>query len=527
MKTKSNVNITNFFIILFLYTCNVFSFCDVIPQTIEEARGLLWDEIIDSVCFNAVEALFLNPIDPVSEGWQRLESIGFDLAHDEIPTSREIIASGGDLSRLFRRYPLISQYEPFIRVSRRSLQQAPVRSTFTVFARRTDGDDEQYFSVSSVTRIQDNLLVSAQVRERGSEQYLENRSILYNFGNESFSGFFNVGNLTSPSNELLLGRYATFSQAQGADNLYYGSRGGYNGIITQIGTRHLGTTGYFHIRETEHLAGGGFFVQPQYFRLEFTAIYAEKEENEEVLLQVRGNFTNLGLSISNAISMSSATNATMLRYEKSARNLRIISQTYLLQEGFNSPFSSLIPRNDTLQNQKFGTNLSLSGRANTQRYSLSTRYLLNGDFGTANIVGAYYLPEITGLGVRSNFSLRTDTTQLRQTHTVFNRKRIGQYFRANTSLANSYNKDGWRHSIFNLGMDTFLPNTQIVNLGYSHRIRLEQSSQETIFLSYSARSPSRSTKSLAMDIPLQETSKGMRIYGEMRFAFPVFDTRRL
>ncbi|MCL2843886.1 MAG: hypothetical protein FWE23_00300 [Chitinivibrionia bacterium] len=516
-----------FFTVLFLYTCTAFSFCDVIPKSIEEARELLFDEIIDSLCFNAAEALLLNPIDPIREGWHRLESVGFDLAPEEIPTTQEIIASGGDFSRLFRRYPLISQFEPFIRVSRRSLQQAPVRSTLTVFARRTDGDDEQYFSISSATRIQDNLLVSVQVRERQDEQYLENRSILYSFGGDNISGFFNAGNLTSPSNELLFGRYATFSQAQGADNLYYASRGGYNGIITQIGTQHLGATGYFHIRENEHLAGGGVFVQPQYFRLELKAIYAEKGENEEVLLQVRGNFTNLGISVSNAISLSSAKNATLVQYQKSARNLRIISQTYLLQEGYNSPFSSLIPRNDTLQNQKFGTNLSLSGRAKTQRYSLSTRYLLNGDFGTASIVGAYHLPEITGLGVRSNFSLRTDTTQLRQTHTVFNRKRIGQNFRTNASVANSFNKDGWRHSIFNLGLDSFLPNAQIVNLGYSHRIRLEQSPQETIFLSYSARSPSRSTKSLAMDIPLQETSKGMRIYGEMRFAFPVFDTRRL
>ncbi|MCL1947026.1 MAG: hypothetical protein FWF51_07765 [Chitinivibrionia bacterium] len=518
----------NFVIFAFFVFCKfVFPFCDIIPQSIEEARELLSDEIIDDDCFNAAQALFLNPVDPLSEGWQRLEDIGFDLAMDEIPTSRELIASGGEIQKLFRKYPLISQYENFIFIPQRSLGKSPIKSTLSVFARRTDGDDEQYFSVSSATKIEEKLLVSAQVRERKSEQYLENRSILYNFGNKKFSGFFNVGNLTSPSNELLFGRYATFLQAQGKNNLYYGSSGGYNGIITQIATQNLGASGYFHIKEEEQMFGGGVFVQPKDFRLETIIIRAQKGENEENLLQIRGNFTKLGLSVSNAMSLSSIKNATLVRFEKSARNARIISQTYLLQEGFNSPFSYLIARNDTLQKQKFGSQLSLSGRSNTQKFSLSTRYLLNGDFGTANIVGSYYFPEITGFGLRSNFTIKTDSTKLRQSHTVFNQKKIGKIFKTNASLANSYDKDGWRHSIFNLGINSFLPYNQQIYFGYSQRIRNEKSSRETICFSYKSASQSKNTRSLSMDIPLYETAKGLKFYGEMRFAFPVFDNNRL
>ena len=513
-------------ILLFSYGF-VFSFCDIIPQSADEARELLWDEIIDSACFAAVEALLLNPIDPISEGWSRLETLGFDLAPDEVPTNREILASGGDLSRLFRRYPLIAQFENFIRISRRSLQISPVRSTLGVLARRTHGDDEQFFSVSSVTRIQDNLLVSAQIRERQGEQYMESRSFQYTFSTDGLRGFFYAGNLSSPSNELLFGRYAAFSQTRGADNFLYASRGGYNGIITQVGMQNFAATGYFHAGEDERILGGGVFVQPQYFRMEMLAIHAKKDENEDVLLQIRGNFVNLGLSVSNAVSLSSGKYASLLRYERAARNLRIISQTYILQEGFNSAFSSLAARNQSAMRQIFGSRLSLSGRTGTQSYSLSTRYRLVGDLGTASASATYRFPEITGFGLRSNFSYSSDGAGLRQTHGIFNRKRIRRNLRTNASLSNSFNNDGWRHSIFSMGLDGFLPNLQQISAGYSLRTRRERESQGTLSLSYSSASPSRTTRAFTMDIPFFETARGMRVYGEMRFAFPVFDNRRL
>jgi hypothetical protein len=514
------------FISLLFYK-DLFAFCEMIPQSIDEAREYLSDELIDSVCFNALEILFLNPVDPLNEGWGRLESIGFDLGVDEIPTARELLASKGNLATLYRKYPQISIYEPFIFISERSLRSYPVRSTLSVFARRTDGDDEQYFSISSVNRIESDLLISLQIRERRSEQYLENRSVLYGFGNENFSGFFNAGNLSSPSNELLFGRYATFSQAEGNQNLYYGSSGGYNGIITQVGTQTLGASAYFHIKEKEHLAGGGFYIQPYKFRLEAIMIYAEKGENEANLLQVRGVFIGTGISLTGATELGSAKNALQLKYEKTARNARVLSQIYLLQEDFNSPFSSLIARNDSLRYQKFGTRFSFSGRSKTQRYSLSTRYLLNGDFGTANIVASYHLPEITGFGLRSNFTVRSDSVSLRQSHTVLNQKKIGRNFRTNASLASSYDKDGWRHSIFNLGLDSYLPYNQQIYFGYAQRFRRENSSQETIYFSYKSTSSSRNTRSLSMDVPLYETAKGFRVYGEMRFNFPLADNSRL
>ena len=506
----------------------IFSFCEVIPQNIDEAREFLSQDLIDTTCFNAAEVLFLSPVNPIDEGWFRLESVGFDLSAEDLPTLgelRKIAEAGGNLSGLYRKYPALSQFEPFIFVPQRSARIYPIRSTLSVSARRTDGDNEQYFAISSVNRFNDNILVSAQIREQKEMQYLQNRAILTNFEKNNFLATFNAGNLTSPSNELLFGRYATFSQAVGSDNFLYGSAGGYNGVISQIGTKQAGGMGYFHAKPNEHLAGGGFFVQPYNFRLEAIAIHTEKSVADsartENLIQIRGDFTNTGISISNAYGLNSQKTATLLRYENSARNMRILSQIWFMQEGFDSPFSSLIARNDTLKNEKFGTNISLRGRHKTQRFSATARYQINGGLGTANLLGTYHLPEITGLGYRTNFAIKSDSTKLRHSHTLFHGKKIAHLFKTSVSAANSFRENEWQQSVFTAGLDSFLPNNQQIYVGFSERLRKEKEPQETIFLSYKSASNNRKTKSLALDLPLYETAKGLRIYGEMRFAFPL------
>jgi hypothetical protein len=211
----------------------------------------------------------------------------------------------------------------------------------------------------------------------------------------------------------------------------------------------------------------------------------------------------------------------LLRYEKSARNTRILSNVWFMEKGFDSPFSSLIARNDTLKNQKVGSNVLIRGRHNTQRFSVSARHQINGDLGTAQILGSYFLPEITGLGYRTNFTIKSDTTKLRQSHTLLHSKKIVNHFKTNFSAANSFVESEWRQSILTAGFDSFLPNNQQIYVGFSERIRKEKDPQETIFLSYKSLSNRKNTKSLALDLPLFETAKGLRIYGEMRFAFPV------
>jgi len=514
----------------------VFPFCDVIPQNISEARDFLLQGLIDSVCFNAAEILFLSPVNPIDEGWFRLESIGFDLRDDDLPTInelRKIAETSGNLASLFRKYPALSEFENFIFIPVRSAKIYPIKSTLSVSARRTDGDNQQYYSVSSVNRFNDNILVSAQIREQKEIPYLENRSVLSTFKKNDFLARLNVGNLVSPSNELLFGRYATFLQAVGNENILYGSSGGYNGIISQIGIRQISGLGYFHAKQNEYLAGGGFFMQPQNFRIETIAIHANKNETEkfpernENLIQIKGELTNYGISLSNAYGLNSNKNAMLLKYEKSQRNTRILSQIWFMQEGFDSPFSSLIARNDTLKNQKIGSQLSLRGRQNTQRFSTTARYLINGDLGTAQILGSYNLPEITGLGCRSNFTIKSDTTKLRQSHTLFHNKKFAKIFRTNISAANSFVETEWKQSIFTAGFDTFLPYNQQIYAGFSERLRKEKTSQETIYFSYKSSSSRKNSKSLAIDLPLYETAKGLRIYGEMRFAFPVSDNHKL
>jgi hypothetical protein len=250
-------------------------------------------------------------------------------------------------------------------------------------------------------------------------------------------------------------------------------------------------------------------------------------ERNENLLQFKGEFVNYGISISNAYGLNSQKNATLLKYEKSARNMRVLSQIWFMQEGFDSPFSSLIARNDTLKQQKFGSRVLLSGRQNTQRFSVSARYLLNGDLGTANILGSYYFPEITGLGCRANFAIKSDSTKLKHSHTLLHGKKIAGYFKTNVSAANSFEDSEWKQSIFTAGIDNFLPYNQQIYIGFSEKLRKEKEPQETVYLSYKSSSSRRNTKSLAVDLPLYDTAKGLRIYGEMRFAFPVSDNYRL
>ena len=529
---------TPVFFIIFLTSRTAFSFCEVIPQNIDEAREFLSQGVIDDNCFNAAEILFLSPVNPLDEGWFRLESVGFDLSPEDLPTTgemREFAASDRNPASLFRKYPALSEFENFIFIPKISAKTYPLKSTLSVSARRTDGDNEQYYAISSVNKFNDNLLISAQIRERKEQSYLENRSVQANLEKNNFLARFDAGNLVSPSNELLFGRYATFSQAEGSDNFLYGSSGGYNGVISQIGANRAAALGYFHAKPNEHLAGGGFFAQPQDFRLEVLAIHAEKHrtdrprspERSENLIQVRGDFTNLGISISNAYGLESQKNAMLLKYEKSARNTRILSQIWFMQEGFDSPFSSLIARNDTLKQEKFGTRILLSGRQNTQRFSVSARYQLNGDLGTANILGSYHFPEITGLGYRTNFTIKSDDTNLRQSHTLFHGKKITTIFKTNVSAANSFEETEWKQSIFTAGIDSFLPNNQQIYVGFAEKLRKNRTPQETIYLSYKSSSSRKNTKSLAVDLPLYETAKGLRIYGEMRFVFPVSDNYRL
>ena len=507
-------------IIIVFYVSVAFSFCEIIPQSIEEAREFLFENTIDSACFNALEILFVNPVEPLNEGWSRLESIGFDLTEEEYPTSRELLGFAGNVEGLFKKYPLLSEFEPFIFISEKTQKDYPVKSTISVSARRTDGDDEQYYSISSHNKFGENLQVSLQFREQKHKQYLQNRAVLYKFENKNFSGRLNVGNLTSPGNELLFGRYESFKQAQGIQNLYYGSAGGYNGVIAQLGTKNLGASGYFHTKASEHLSGGGFFLQPQNFRLETIALHAEKPGNAENLLQIRGSIYKTGISLSNAFSINSQKNASLLRYEKTGGKAKILSQIWFMQNGFNSPFSSLIAKSDTLGNQKFGAQVSLSGKTKTQKYSFTSRYIINGDFGTANIIGSYYFPEITGLGCRTNITIKSDST-FRQSYTVFNQKKIGSFLKTNISCANSFEKSQWKQTTFNVGLDGFLPYKQVVHFGFSEKLRSNSKpSQETIFLSYKSTGSSKNTRSFSVDVPLYETAKGLRIYGEMRFVFP-------
>lgn len=510
---------------IFIYK-SVFSFCEIIPQNISEAREFLTEGIIDSVCFGAAEVLFLSPVNPIDEGWFRLESVGFDLRDDDLPTMnelRKIAETGENLASLFRKYPALSEFENFIFIPERSAKIYNTKSALSVSARRTDGDNQQYYAVSSVNRFQDNLLISAQIREQKEIPYIENRAVLSTFGKNDFLARLNAGNLVSPSNELLFGRYATFSQASGKENILYGSSGGYNGIISQIGTKKIAGLAYFHAKPDEYLAGGGFFVQPNNFRMETIAIHGEKAERNENLIQIKGELTNYGISLTNAFGINSQKNAMLLKYEKSQRNTRILSQIWFMQKGFDSPFSSFIARNDTLKNQKIGTQFSLHGRAGTQRFSTTARYLINGDLGTAQILASYNLPEITGLGIRSNFRIRSDTTQIKHSHTIFHNKKIARYFTTNLSAANSFEANEWKQSIFTVGLDSFLPNNQQIYAGFAEKLRKEKERQETIYLSYKSSTNRKNTRSLAVDLPLYETAKGLRIYGEMRFAFPVSD----
>lgn len=517
-----------FFIFLIFSYKSVFSFCDVIPQNIDEAREFLAENIIDSVCFNAVEILFLSSVNPIEEGWFRFESIGFDLSEDDLPIINELrknAETSGNLTDLFRKYPALSEFENFIFIPKHSAKIYPIKSSISISARRTDGNNEQYYAISSVNRFNDNLQVSAQIREQNELPYLQNRSVSTNFNKKNFIARISAGNLISPSNELLFGRYATFSQASGNENILYGSIGGYNGVIAQAGIKQVGALGYFHAKPEEHLAGGGFFVQPKNFRIETIAIHGEKniDERSENLIQIKGELPNYGISVSNAFGLNSQKTAALLKYEKSQRNTRILSQIWFMQEGFDSPFSSLIARNDTLKHKKIGSEISIRSNQNTQKFSALARYQINGDLGKAQIFGSYNFPEITGFGCRSNFTIKSDSTKLKQSHTVFHKKKIAKLFRTNVSAANTFEETEWKQSIFTAGLDNFLPNNQQIYVGFSEKIRKEKSSQETIYLSYKTSGNSKNTRSLAIDLPLYETTKGMRIYGEMRFAFPVSD----
>lgn len=289
---------------------SLYGACSFIPSSLQEAELALENGEIDSLCFIQYRTLILQPVEPLREGWSRIQELSYELDSRTFPSIPEIRAAvdAHDDEKLMRDYPWLRELEPFFTLTSTSAHYG--------ISGLTSADiSAGYFSGTSKTRVRSLLRgertgsggeLSVVSDSTGIEPYKRVFSIYSR--NRKFH--FAAGHFNVVKNSLIWGAFQSQTESQSeSEQWLWGTRTSWNGLTGTGNIRDIHFEGIIHARENEQLyssflrfpfrklvLGGGVVVQQEQNELLYRTQVSDSTGKylTELVVSSRDGFAAMG-----------------------------------------------------------------------------------------------------------------------------------------------------------------------------------------------------------------------------------------
>lgn len=503
-----------FTLLVLTLSISISALCDILPQSLMEARSLLENDEIDSTCFFDLEALYLNPVNPLLEGWDRLETIGFALDAEDIPTQKELLEADGKISQLETKYPALIPYFPFIVIPKKIDRTHTIKGRISTAVKQSNTDGFQWGALNSTVQYKDLLDITSNIRLNDSTLYFQRRVI--EFRNTAVDAI--VGNIRTPHQELLWGNFDSYPITEGENNLLYGVGNGWNGAIIDVTLPKFQLHTFSHYRPKERILGGGITYTPPLAHIKLLVLQEYKENDTAHIVQISGKLQESGIELTAAWSLTDIIPALMLKHEKVNSTTRIKSRFWYVPPTYSAPFAEV--RNHGSFRESYGINTRIIHNFTRQRIDLYIRGEIEENYGDGNCLITWDLKEPHAIRLRSGIRFSSDSTELRHHYDVMWRRTIAQQLHVVLGGSTHWIASQWQYTPLSISLKTHIFSTIRIETGFQEKIKRDKNHSSSLFVVLWQNNKKGNNSFFSADFPLHDHKKGIRFHAEVQFTFP-------